>query len=67
MQIIVKIIYLGLKEKTIGAYKSGITKIFIPKKNEKDIDDIPKEVRNKIEIILVSDYSDIYNEIFKKR
>ena len=56
----------GLKEKSIGAYKSGIKKIFIPKKNEKDIEDIPKEIKDKLEIILVSDYKEIYDEIFKK-
>lgn len=57
----------GLKEKIIGAYTAGIKKVFIPKKNEKDIDDIPKEVIKDIEIILVEHYEEIFNYIFNKK
>ncbi|MDE6013564.1 MAG: endopeptidase La, partial [Anaeroplasmataceae bacterium] len=32
----------GLREKSIAAHRSGLTKIFIPKENERDIDDIPE-------------------------
>lgn len=56
----------GLKEKSIGAYAAGVKTIIIPKKNEPDIDDIPKEVRNKLNIIMVDNYGEIYDEIFKK-
>ena len=56
----------GLKEKSIGAYRSGVKTIFIPKKNEHDVSDIPKEVRDNINIILVDDYKEIYDVIFKK-
>ena len=55
----------GLREKTIGAYNSGVKKIFIPKENEKDLDDIPEEIKDKIKIILVSNYGEIYKQIFK--
>lgn len=55
----------GLREKTIGAYNSGVKKIFIPKENEKDLDDIPEEIKEKIKIILVSNYEEIYKQIFK--
>ena len=55
----------GLKEKAIGAYRAGVKTILIPKKNEADIVDIPKEVKEKLEIKLVENYSEIYNEIFK--
>jgi len=41
----------GLKEKSIAAYRSGLKTIIIPKDNEKDIDDIPKEVKSKLNII----------------
>ena len=54
----------GLKEKSIGAYKAGIKKIYIPKKNENDIDEIPNEVKDNIEIKLVSTYKEIYDDIF---
>ena len=55
----------GLKEKAIGAYRAGVKTILIPKKNEADIVDIPKEVKEKLEIKLVENYNEIYNEIFK--
>ena len=39
----------GLREKTMAAYRSDIRKIILPKKNLKDIDDIPETVRKAIE------------------
>ena len=56
----------GLKEKIIGAYNSKANKIFIPKDNESDLELIEKEVIDDVEIILVSNYDEIYDEIFKK-
>jgi ATP-dependent Lon protease len=44
----------GLKEKTLSAHRAGLTKIIIPKDNEKDIDDIPESVRDELEFVLVS-------------
>lgn len=38
----------GLKEKSLAAYRSGITSILIPKMNEKDLEDIPEEVRKAV-------------------
>ncbi len=55
----------GLKEKVIGAHRAGIKKIFLPKENEKDLDDIPMDVKNKIKFIFVKNYKEIYKEIFK--
>ena len=55
----------GLKEKTIGAYNSNVKTIFIPKENEKDLEDIPKEIIKDIKFILVDNYSEIYNNLFK--
>lgn len=57
----------GLKEKSLGAYACGIKTIFIPKQNEHDVDDIPEEVRKKINIILVSSYDEIYNKLFMEK
>jgi ATP-dependent Lon protease len=42
----------GLKEKLIAAYKAGVTTAIIPKKNqERDLKEIPKEVRNAMRIV----------------
>lgn len=55
----------GLKEKVIGAHRAGINKIFLPKENEKDLDDIPEEVKSKIKFIFVKNYKEIYKKLFK--
>ena len=57
----------GLKEKITGAYLAGARKFIIPKKNERDIDEIPKEVINEIEIIMVNNYEEIYDLLFSKK
>ncbi|MBT8449030.1 MAG: endopeptidase La [Gammaproteobacteria bacterium] len=43
----------GLKEKLLAAHRGGITKVIIPKQNEKDLDEIPANVKAKLEIIPV--------------
>lgn len=54
----------GLKEKVIGAHRAGIRKVFIPIENEKDLDEIPEDIRNDIKFIAVKNYMDIYKNIF---
>jgi ATP-dependent Lon protease len=43
----------GLKEKILGAVRAGITHIVIPRDNEPDLDDLPAEVRGKLEVTAV--------------
>lgn len=43
----------GLKEKLLAAQRSGIEKVYIPKGNEKDLEDLPKTVQKSLEIIPV--------------
>lgn len=57
----------GLKEKVIGAHRNGIRTIFIPSSNEKDLDEIPTDIKNEIKFILVDRYMDIYQVLFKKK
>jgi len=52
----------GIKEKVIAAQRSGITKILLPKDNEKDVSDIPEEVRNALTIIHVSTIEEVLKE-----
>lgn len=54
----------GLKEKAISAHRSGIKKIIIPIQNEKDIEDIPNEVRNEIEIVLADHVDTVFEHAF---
>lgn len=43
----------GLKEKILAAHRGGIKTVIIPKENEKDLKDIPKEVVKELKVILV--------------
>ncbi len=53
----------GLKEKSIGANRKGIDTIFIPKDNLNDLEKLPKEIKENIKYIPVTDYMEIYNYI----
>lgn len=54
----------GLKEKLIAASQNNINIVFIPKDNIKDLEDIDVELQEKIKIIPVSNYMEIYKKIF---
>lgn len=49
----------GLKEKSLGAHRAGLSKIILPKDNVKDIDDIPESVRNDLEFVPVSHVDEV--------
>ncbi len=49
----------GLKEKVLGAKRAGIRKIILPKRNEPDLDDIPKEVRDTMIFVPVEELSEV--------
>ena len=57
----------GLKEKLIASSVNNIKKVFIPIENKIDIDEIPNTVTNKIEIIYVRDYLDVYYYLFNEQ
>ncbi len=56
----------GIKEKVIGAYNNGFKKVYIPLENKNDLEKVPEEVKNNIEIKCVSNYEEIYKDLFKK-
>lgn len=53
----------GLKEKSIGAYRNGVKYIFIPKENMRDLEEIPKEIKEAITYIPVNNYKEVYKKI----
>ena len=55
----------GLKEKLIGAYNKEIKKVYIPKMNIKDLEEVPKIILEKIEIIPIENFSEIHKTYFK--
>jgi ATP-dependent Lon protease len=57
----------GVKEKVLGAKRAGIKKILLPKRNEIDLDDVPKEVRDTMEFVLVEELSEVFANALGKR
>ncbi len=55
----------GLKEKIIGAYNDGVKKIFVPYTNSCDLEEVPDIVKEEVKIILVKNYKEIFNALFK--
>ena len=49
----------GLKEKILAAKNAGITTVCIPKKNEKDVDEIAAEIKKGLEIVFVEQIQDV--------
>jgi ATP-dependent Lon protease len=49
----------GVKEKVLGAVRAGINRIILPKDNEPDLEDLPQEVRDKVEIYLVQELGEV--------
>jgi len=49
----------GLKQKALAAYRSGIKQIIFPKKNEKDLIEIPKEITSRIKFIPVDSVAEV--------
>lgn len=55
----------GLKEKLIGAFNKNISCCYIPLENKDDLKDMPKEILKKIDIKLVSNFDEVYKDLFK--
>lgn len=49
----------GLPEKLMAAQRSGIKKVLIPKANVRDLEDVPEEVRNSLEIVPVETIDEV--------
>ncbi len=48
----------GVKEKTLAALRAGITTVMLPRRNEKDLDDVPAEARRKLRFVLLDRVED---------
>lgn len=57
----------GLKEKILAAKNAGIKTICVPKKNEKDIDEISPEIKKGLKIVFVEQMKDVLDVAFVKK
>ncbi|MBL7069559.1 MAG: endopeptidase La [Candidatus Omnitrophica bacterium] len=56
----------GIKSKVLAAHRTGIKRVVMPKENEKDLTDIPKEIRKSQDIVLVSSMDDVLKVVMRK-
>jgi ATP-dependent Lon protease len=55
----------GLKEKLLAAHRGGIKKVLIPKENEKDLEDIPQNVKESLTIVAVEHADEVLQHALK--
>ena len=49
----------GVKEKLLAAHRAGITKVLLPKECEADLDEIPQNIKEKMEFVLVEHMDEV--------
>jgi len=57
----------GIKEKVLGARRAGITTVILPKRNEKDLEDVPDSVRAEMQFIFVDTMDEVLEHAFEPR
>jgi len=55
----------GLKEKVLAAHRGGIKRVLIPKENAKDVREIPRKVRDRLQIVLVDHTDEVLREALR--
>jgi ATP-dependent Lon protease len=50
----------GIKEKVLAAHRVGLKTVILPKRNEKDLEDVPEEVRKELEFVLVDRVDQVF-------
>jgi len=57
----------GIKDKVLAAHRAGIKKVLLPADNEPDLEEIPPEVKKKIEFVLINNVDEAVSQIFVKQ
>jgi ATP-dependent Lon protease len=55
----------GIKEKVLAAHRAGIKKIILPRENERDLQDVPADVRNELVFVPVETVEEVLKEALK--
>ncbi len=57
----------GLKSKILAAHLSGARMVILPRKNEKDLRDIPEEIRKQIKLVLVDSMDQVLEAALRRK
>jgi len=52
----------GIKEKMLGAHRAGIRTVILPRHNERDLEDLPPELRKEMRFVLVNEIQEVFDE-----
>ena len=55
----------GIKEKTAAAVRSGIKRVVLPARNQKDLEEVSEDVRSKLEFIWASEVSEVLSAVLE--
>jgi ATP-dependent Lon protease len=54
----------GVREKVLAAQRAGLDRVVLPKENEPDLDELPQEVRDQLEFVLVDGIQEVLEAAF---
>ncbi|MEE8360248.1 MAG: endopeptidase La, partial [Candidatus Omnitrophota bacterium] len=57
----------GIKSKILAAHRAGIKRVVMPKDNEKDLIDVPKNIRKDLDLLFVKDMDEVLKLVMTKR
>ena len=49
----------GIKEKVLAAHRAGVRTVILPRRNERDVEDVPEDLRKQIRFVLVDDADEV--------
>ncbi|HXZ45078.1 MAG TPA: S16 family serine protease, partial [archaeon] len=49
----------GIKEKVLAAHRAGIRSVILPRRNERDLEEVPEELRRQLRVIFVDDAEEV--------
>ena len=52
----------GIKEKVLAAHRAGVTKVILPKDNEKDLDEIPQQIKDELQFMFAKRIDEVLKE-----
>ena len=57
----------GIKEKVLAAHRNGLKTVILPKRNEFDLDDVPEEIKNRMQFIFAETVDEVLEAALEKK